>query len=56
VRVALGGGSDDHWVVMLGVIALCLAFSWAWLKVFRLGPLEWVLRLPARAMSAATAR
>jgi uncharacterized membrane protein YeiB len=56
VRVALGGRGDDHWVVMLGVIALCLAFSWAWLKVFRLGPLEWVLRLPARAMSAATAR
>lgn len=53
VQIWLGNRSDDHWAVMFGVIALCLAFSWAWLKVFRIGPLEWVLRLPSRAISAA---
>ena len=56
VRWVLGGGSDDHWAVMVGVITLCLGFCWAWLKVFDIGPLEWVLRLPARAMSAPTRR
>ena len=56
VQWVLLGGSDDHWAIMLGVIALCLGFSWAWLKVFDIGPLEWVLRLPARAMTATTAR
>ena len=50
------GGSDDHWAIMLGVIALCLGFSWAWLKVFDIGPLEWVLRLPARALTATTSK
>lgn len=54
VRWALGGGGDDHWAVMLGVITLCLGFCWSWLKVFDIGPVEWVLRLPARAMSAPT--
>jgi uncharacterized membrane protein YeiB len=53
-RWVLGGGSDDHWAVMLGVITLCLGFCWTWLKVFDLGPVEWVLRLPVRAMSAGT--
>ena len=56
VQWVLGGGSDDHWAIMLGVIALCLGFCWAWLKVFDIGPLEWLLRLPARAMTATTAR
>lgn len=50
-RWLLGGASDDHWAVMVGVIALCLGFCWAWLKFFDIGPLEWVLRLPTRAMS-----
>jgi uncharacterized membrane protein YeiB len=39
---------------MFGVIALCLGFSWAWQKVFDIGPLEWILRLPARAMTSTT--
>ena len=56
VRWAVFGGSDDHWAIMLAVIALCLGFSWGWLKVFDIGPLEWVLRLPARAMTATTTR
>jgi uncharacterized membrane protein YeiB len=37
---------------MLGVIVLCIGFSWAWLKAFPIGPLEWILRLPARAIAA----
>jgi len=51
VRLFLGGGRDDHWAVMLGVIALCVGVSWAWLRVFRVGPLEWVLRLPGRVLA-----
>lgn len=54
-RWILGGGSDDHWAVLVGVIVLCVGVSWAWLKVFDIGPLEWVLRLPARAMTAIAA-
>ena len=51
-RWILVGASDDHWAVLLGVIALCVGFSWAWLKVFDIGPLEWILRLPARAIAS----
>lgn len=50
-RIVLGGGRDDHWAVMLAVIALCLGVSWAWLRFFRIGPLEWVLRLPGRVLA-----
>lgn len=55
VRLWLDGGRDDHWQVMVGVIALCLTFSWAWLKVLPIGPLEWVLRLPGRGLTRVTA-
>ncbi len=51
VRFLLGGGRDDHWAVMLGVIALCVGVSWAWLRAFPIGPLEWVLRLPGRVLA-----
>ncbi len=56
VRVWLGGGRDDHWAVMLSVIALCLTVSWAWLKVAPIGPLEWVLRLPGRMLARVPVR
>lgn len=36
-RVWLVGGWDDQWHVMLGVIALCLTVSWAWLRVAPIG-------------------
>lgn len=51
VAVWLPGQRDDHWAVMLGVIALCVGVSWAWLRVFPIGPLEWVLRLPGRVFT-----
>lgn len=51
VAVWLPGQRDDHWAVMLGVIALCVGLSWAWLRVFPIGPLEWVLRLPGRVLT-----
>lgn len=44
--------NDDHWATMAGIAALCVATSWAWLKVVPIGPLEAVLRLPARALAA----
>lgn len=33
VRLWLNSGRDDHWQVTVGVIGLCLSFSWVWLKV-----------------------
>jgi uncharacterized membrane protein YeiB len=45
-------GSDDHWAVMTGLVALCVAFSWWWLRTVPTGPVELVLRLPARALRA----
>ncbi len=42
---------DDHWAIMTGVTALCIACSWAWLRLAPLGPLEAVLRLPSRLLA-----
>lgn len=46
-------GGDDHWAMMTGVTALCLAFCWGWLRVAPLGPLEFLLRLPGTALARA---
>lgn len=43
--------TDDHWATMCGIAALCVAFSWAWLRIAPVGPLEAVLRLPAHALA-----
>lgn len=48
VGVLLPGQRDDHWWVLLGVLVVCVGGSWAWLSRFRTGPLEVVVRLPAR--------
>lgn len=44
-------GSDDHWAVMFGLIAVCVLFCWWWLRAVPTGPVEVVLRLPARALA-----
>lgn len=50
VRWIIPGQRDDHWAVMIGLIVLCPAFCWAWLRVLPIGPLEWVLRLPSSVL------
>lgn len=44
---------DDHWAVMSGVAALCVVFSWGWLRLAPVGPLELLVRTPARALASA---
>lgn len=45
-------GVDDSWPVMVGVIALLLAFATVWHKGFGpLGPAEWFVRLPSRLLT-----
>lgn len=49
VGLWLPGQRDDHWWVTVLVTAVCVGTSWVWLRRFRQGPVETVLRLPARA-------
>ncbi len=49
-RTLIPGQRDDHWWVMLGVIALCVGFSAVYLTRFRQGPLERLARLPDALM------
>lgn len=37
---------------MTGLVALCVTVSWWWLRTVPTGPVELVLRLPARALRA----
>ena len=39
--------SDNQWVVLLAAEVACVGLSWVWVGLLRrMGPLEWVLRLP----------
>jgi uncharacterized membrane protein len=53
VALWLPGRRDDHWWVTVLVVGLCVGSSWGWLRVFRQGPLEALLRLPGRLLRRA---
>lgn len=55
VGLWLPGRRDDHWWVTASVTAICLGTSWLWLRFFRQGPVEAVLRLPSRLWRPRTA-
>lgn len=54
IAVLLPGQRDDHWWVLAAVLLVCVGGSWAWLSRFRTGPLELLVRLPARLLPAAS--